>query len=96
MKDPRFEWDDDKQALNLAKHGIDFDEASTAFDDPLYREYFDPRHSLDEERWVLIGHTVRGQLVVVCYTDRTGRIRIISARPATRAERRAHEQADRR
>ena len=92
MKDPRYEWDDDKEALNRAKHGIDFDEASTAFDDPLGRESADPDHSGTEDRWIFVGHSRGARLVVVAFTERDGRIRIISARPVTRTERQDHEE----
>jgi uncharacterized protein len=93
VKDPRFEWDDDKDAQNRAKHGIDFDEASEAFDDPWAMIEFDAIHSDDEERWLLLGSTLgRRTLVVVVHTHRDGRIRVISARRATRAETRTYEE----
>ena len=87
-----FEWDPNKAATNLEKHGISFDEASTAFFDPLSSTILDPRDSDDETRFVLIGLTYSGRLVVVVHTDRGEAVRLISARLATRSERRTYEQ----
>jgi len=87
-----FEWDPNKDATNREKHGISFDEASTAFFDPLSSTVLDPRHSDDEARFVLVGLTYSGRLVVVFHTDRDEAVRLISARLATRSERRAYEQ----
>ena len=87
-----FEWDPNKDASNLEKHGISFDEASTAFFDPLSSTVLDPRHSDEEARFVLVGLTYSGRLVVVFHTDRGEAVRLISARPATRRERQAYEQ----
>lgn len=87
-----FEWDPNKAVTNLEKHGISFDEASTAFFDPLSSTVLDPRHSDDEARFVLVGLTYAGRLVVVFHTDRGEALRLISARPATRRERRIYEQ----
>lgn len=87
-----FEWDPDKAAGNLAKHGVSFQEAATVFGDPLAITYFDPDHSADEDRFVTFGHSSGGALLVVCHTDRGDRVRIISARRATRRERKAHEE----
>ncbi len=84
--------DPNKDASNLEKHGIPFDEASTAFFDPLSSTVLDPRHSDGELRFVLIGLTSAGRLVVVFHTDRDEAVRLISARPATRSERRSYEQ----
>ena len=88
-----FSWDPNKVAGNLEKHDLSFEEASTAFGDPRSRGMRDPLHSKDEERFVLIGQTYSGRLVVVVYTDREETIRLISARIATSAERRRYEQA---
>ncbi len=82
-----FEWDKSKARSNRAKHGIDFVEATTVFGDPLALTGFDPDHSIDEDRFVTVGATIDGNLMVVTYTDRGDRIRIISARKATRKER---------
>jgi len=81
-----FEWDPNKAKRNLKTHGISFDEASTAFRDPLSKTIADPLHSAGEERFVLIGQSLRGQLLVVVHTERDDRIRIISARLATSKE----------
>jgi len=88
----RFEWDPDKAEANRRKHGVSFEEASTAFGDPLSLTVGDPDHSEDEERYVLIGTTFRNRLVVVVHTDREGATRLISARMAEPRERRRYEQ----
>jgi len=87
-----FEWDPDKAAVNLQIHGVSFPEASTAFGDPLSRTIRDPDHSDAEERFLLLGLTFSGRLVVVSHTDRGESVRIISARLATRRERTDYEQ----
>ena len=87
----QFEWDAWKAARNLAKHGISFDEASTVFGDPLAGTIPDPGRSVEEERLVTIGHSDRGTLIVVIHVERGSRTRIISARRATRRERRRYE-----
>ena len=87
-----FEWDREKAAANLEKHDVSFEEASTAFGDPLSVSIGDPGHSRDEERFLLLGLTFTGRLVVVSHTDRGERIRLISARLASRRERRVYEQ----
>jgi uncharacterized DUF497 family protein len=88
----RFEWDPVKAARNLAKHGVSFEEASTVFGDPLGRIVDDPRHSTEEPRCVLLGHSEHQQLLAVMFTERAETIRLISARIATRRERRAYEK----
>ena len=85
----QFEWDAVKAHTNEEKHGISFDEASTAFEDVVSVTIPDPLHS--EDRFVLIGYSYRCSLLVVVHTDREDRIRIISARIATRKERERHE-----
>jgi len=85
-----FEWDPAKAERNLAKHGVSFEEAVTAFSDPLSLTVFDPDHSVEEDRYVLQGVSSLGRLLVVAHTDRAARIRIISARLATRRERRSY------
>lgn len=87
-----FEWDDLKAESNLRKHGVSFEEAATAFGDPLSITVADPDHSEQEDRFILVGSTFRDRLVVVVHSERGDRIRIIGARPATRSERRAYEQ----
>lgn len=86
-----FEWERNKAALNLWKHGVPFDEAKTIFDDPLYVDFYDPDHSYDEDRYIIIGQSERGRLLIVSYTERENVIRLISARKATRKERQAYE-----
>jgi uncharacterized DUF497 family protein len=88
----KFEWDPEKAAHNLQKHGVSFEESSSVFGDPLAGTISDPRHSTGEARFVTIGMTPAQRLLVVVHTDRNGRIRIISARPATRAEKKKHEE----
>jgi uncharacterized protein len=88
----RFEWDSTKARSNIANHGVSFDEASTAFQDALSITISDPLHSAEEERFVLIGHSCRNRLLVVVHTERGNRIRIISARRATRREREHYEK----
>lgn len=88
----KFEWDTHKAALNLQKHGVSFEEASSVFGDPLAGTIPDPMHSTRDSRFVTIGMTPAQRLIVVVHTDRDARIRITSARPATRAERKKHEQ----
>lgn len=81
-----FEWDVEKARLNLQKHGVSFEQASTVFGDPLALTFADPDHSDEEQREITIGHTSDALLVLVSHTDRKERIRIISARKATRRE----------
>jgi uncharacterized DUF497 family protein len=88
----RFEWDPDKARRNAAKHGISFDEASTAFGDPLSLTIDDPDHTQGEERLLLLGQTHLGKLVVVADLDDDETVRIISARIAERHERRIYEE----
>jgi uncharacterized DUF497 family protein len=95
----RFEWDPDKAASNLARHGLQFDEASTVFGDRLARTDLDPDHSESEERFTTIGMTLQGRVVVVWHADRVDAdgedvIRLIGARVATSSERRAYESGE--
>jgi uncharacterized protein len=87
-----FEWDTNKANGNLAKHGVSFEESSTVFGDPRSLTIPDPVHSQTEERFVTIGSSHRGKLLVVVHTERGDNIRIISARPASRRERRNYEE----
>lgn len=87
-----FEWDQKKATSNRRKHGVAFDEAATAFGDPLSITIPDPGHSQDEDRFVLIGESFRGRLLVVVHTVRGDTLRLISARTATPTERRTYEQ----
>lgn len=87
-----FEWDTNKAATNLAKHGVSFDGAKTIFDDPLYIDFYDPDHSDDEHRYIMIRVSEQDRLLLIAYTERDDVIRLISAREATRTERKAYEQ----
>ena len=89
-----FEWDPAKAELNLKEHGISFDEATTVFRDTLSITISDPDHSDSEDRFIDIGMSHRMQLLVVSYRERKDKIRIISARRATRAERKNYEETD--
>jgi len=88
----QFEWDENKAASNLSKHEVSFEEAKTVFDDPLYVEFYDPDHSEDEERYLIVGESNRGRLLIVSYTKRGDSVRLISAREVTRTEREAYEE----
>ena len=90
MVEAEFEWDDAKNAENLRKHGITFEQAKAIFLDPLAITIEDPNHSDDENRFVTIGMTFWSDTLTVVHVDREHRIRIISARPASRAERRKY------
>jgi uncharacterized DUF497 family protein len=87
-----FEWNSERAAENLERHGISFEEAATAFGDPLSITIGDPDHSEAEDRFILLGMTFRGRLVVVVHTDRGENVRVISARIPTRRERQFYEQ----
>ncbi|MBD0342903.1 MAG: BrnT family toxin [Microcoleus sp. Co-bin12] len=88
----KFEWDENKAAVNLSKHGISFEEARTVFDDPLYVDFYDPDHSDEEERYIIVGESQPGNLLIVSYTERADFIRLISARKVTRVEREVYEE----
>jgi hypothetical protein len=87
-----FEWDAEKAAANLKKHSVSFGEAATVFGDDLSLTFADPDHSDDEQRFITMGQSDFGRVLVVAHTDRGDRIRIISAREATRAERKTYEE----
>ena len=87
----RFEWDRDKAVANRNKHSVAFDEAVTVFYDPLAATFGDPDHSVAENRLITVGYSVQERLLVVCHTERSGAIRIISARRANASERKRHE-----
>ena len=88
-----FEWDRRKAERNLRKHGVSFEEAVSVFDDPEELMIDDPEHSIDEERFVSVGTSVLGRLLVVGYTERGSNIRLIFARRATMPERFDYEEA---
>ena len=86
-----FEWDPQKAVKNLRKHGVSFNEAATVFDDPLSITVLDPDHSEDEERYIIVGMSKRGRLLIASHTERSNRIRIINARELDRDEREEYE-----
>jgi uncharacterized DUF497 family protein len=87
-----FEWDEDKAASNRRKHGVTFEEAASVFADPLAVIFDDEMHSLEEQREIIIGHSAKHRLLLVCFTERAGAIRMISARRATNREREDYEE----
>ena len=87
-----FEWDEGKAEANLEKHGVSFEETQTVFDDPLYVDFYDPDHSYDEHRYIIIGQSQQGRPLLVSYTESGGGIRVISSREVTTAERKAYEE----
>jgi uncharacterized DUF497 family protein len=90
-----FDWDERKNRSNQAKHGISFEEATTAFYDEYQKVYFDPEHSHLEDRFLLLGFSVRLRLILVChcYRESDSVVRIISARKATKSEARQYAEA---
>ena len=91
-----FEWDPGKAARNLRKHNVSFNEAATVFGDLLGTTVSDPDHSAGERRYITVGLSNRGRLLIVAYTERgRERIRIISARTLTRIEKLAYEETQR-
>lgn len=89
----RFEWDEKKARANVGKHGVSFEDAVTVFGDPLSDTFPDPDHSLNEHRFIILGLSESGKILVVAHTDDDKTIRIISAREATTTERRAYEES---
>ena len=89
----RFAWDGKKAARNLIKHSVSFEEAVMVFDDPLSDTFPDPDHSLEEHRFVIIGSSESGKILVVAHTDDGELVRIISAREATHGERKSYEES---
>ncbi|EAZ90343.1 BrnT family toxin [Crocosphaera chwakensis] len=87
-----FEWDENKAKQNLSKYGVSFEEAKTIFDDPLYVDFYDPDHSENEERYLIVGQSNRERILILSYTERGNKIRLISAREVTPQERKAYEQ----
>jgi uncharacterized protein len=87
-----FEWDQSKAASNLKKHGVSFEEAKTVFDNSLAVIFDDEAHSVSEQREIIIGHSRQNRLLLIAFTERSGNVRIISARLATRQEREDYEQ----
>jgi hypothetical protein len=89
-----FEWQREKADANLRKHGVSFAEASTVFADPLSVLIPDPDHSAEEQRYLVLGLSNRRRLLVVAFTERLPRTRLISARPATGRERKQYEEEE--
>jgi len=88
----KFEWDKQKAKSNLSKHGISFEEAQTVFDDPLYVDFYDPDHSEDEDRYIIVGESSNSRVLLVSYTERGDKIRLISARQVTKQELIAYQE----
>ncbi len=89
---PDFEWDRHKTKANFKKHRISFDEATTIFADPLLVTFPDPLHSHAEERYLSIGVSRTGRVLIVAHVDRHNKIRLVSCRKATASERRRYEE----
>ncbi len=87
-----FEWDENKAKANLSKHRVSFNEAKTVFDDLLYIDFYDPDYSDDEDRYIIIGGSQQRRLLIVSYTERENKIRLISARKVTKREREDYEE----
>jgi uncharacterized DUF497 family protein len=87
-----FEWNSKKAAANVRKHRVSFQEAATIFADPLAVTYVDPEHSVGEERYLTFGLSKESRLLVVCHVERESRVRIVSAREATKHERKIYEE----
>jgi len=90
----KFEWDPRKAASNLKKHGVSFHEAASVLGDPFSITYHDPDHSITEHRFITVGMSQSGRVLMVAHTDRGDNIRIISARKTTRQERRYYEKGE--
>ena len=87
-----FEWDEEKCEEDMRKHGVSFDEAKTIFNDPLAMTVSDPEHSSQEDRYIDMGRSSRGRILMVWYTERGRNIRIIGSRKASRSQRRQYEE----
>jgi uncharacterized DUF497 family protein len=88
----QFEWDESKATGNLKKHGVSFEEAKNVFSDDQFLVFSDPDHSFEEKRFIIMGKSNRARLLVVAYTEKSESIRIISAREATRKEKKVYEE----
>lgn len=88
----QFEWNTEKAKANLKNHKVSFDEAETLFNDPLFVIFADPDHSFEENRFIIMGESNQNRLLVVSYTERPPKTRLISAREATRPERKKYEE----
>ncbi len=90
----QFEWDIEKAEANLKKHGVNFDEAVTVWQDYFYVDFYDGSHSIEENRFLIIGESANKRLLIVSYTERENTIRIISVRELTPKERRDYEHGE--
>lgn len=91
----QFEWDTGKAETNLKKHNVSFVEAETVFGNPLAKIFDDETHSLDEKREIIVGHSAKNRLLIVCFTEKENdTVRIISARLTTAPERKDYENAE--
>jgi uncharacterized protein len=88
----RFEWDPKKARSNLSRHGVSLEEALTVFANPMARIFDDEDHSIEEQREIIIGHSAKERLLIVCFTSQDESVRIFSARKATSAERKDYEE----
>ena len=88
----KIEWNPRKARLNLRKHEVSFEEAATVLSDPMAVTGADPDHSVDEDRYITFGVSTRGRLLVVAHTEEGETIRIISARLASKGERKIYEE----
>lgn len=89
-----FEWDEQKAITNRRKHKVSFGEAKTIFDDPFLATFPDESHSVNERRYISVGASAEGKVLVVAHTERGNKIRIINCRKATTMERRAYEEGE--
>ena len=94
MNTHSFEWDTNKAELNLRKHSVTFEEATSVFADPMLITVVDDEHSVDEERYIAIGLSGQGRVLMIAHTDRHGRIHIISVRKATKDEEQFYAEAE--
>jgi len=92
--EPHVAWDPDKATSNLRKHGVSFEEAASVFESPLFITVLDDEHSTGEERYITIGTSRGGRILMIAHAERMGRIRIISARQATRREEQFYAESD--
>ena len=87
-----YDWDSEKAKRNFEKHSVSFEEGASVFDDPLYVDFYDPNHSKEEHRFIIVGLSNLNRLLLVSYTERGNTIRLISARELTPTERKAYEE----
>ncbi|MCI0696468.1 BrnT family toxin [candidate division KSB1 bacterium] len=92
--DLNFEWDEEKAKKNLRNHQVGFEDAKAVFNDPFLITFPDPEHAIGEQRYLNIGLSAKGRVLIVVHTERGGNIRIISCRKATTSERRDYEEGN--